>query len=79
MAEIAGATSLPILLLGGEPEGNPEGIFEQWSNALKLHNVRGLVAGRTLLYPSDGDSNRAIERAVAIVHPGRSGSKGDLK
>jgi DhnA family fructose-bisphosphate aldolase class Ia len=79
MAEIAGATSLPVLMLGGEPEGNPDGIFEQWSNALKLHNVRGLVAGRTLLYPSDGDSNRAIDRAVAIIHPGLSGSKGDLK
>jgi len=70
MAEIAGATSLPILMLGGEPEGNPQGIFDQWSKAMTEHNVRGLVAGRTLLYPSDGDSNLAITKAAEIVHPG---------
>jgi len=79
MADIAGATSLPILMLGGEPEGNPQGIFDQWSKAMTEHNVRGLVAGRTLLYPSDGDSSRAIERAAAIVHPGFSALKLDLK
>lgn len=75
MAEIAGTTSLPILMLGGEPEGNPQEIFDQWSKAMTEPNVRGLVAGRTLLYPSDGNSSQAIEKAAAIVHPGFSESK----
>jgi DhnA family fructose-bisphosphate aldolase class Ia len=79
MAEIAGATSLPILMLGGEPESNPQAIFDQWSKAMNEPNVRGLVAGRTLLYPGDGDSGSAIANAAAVVHPHSAGSKGGLK
>jgi DhnA family fructose-bisphosphate aldolase class Ia len=79
MAEIAGSTSLPILMLGGEPDGNPQGILDQWSKSMSEHNVRGLVAGRTLLYPSDGDSSRAIAQAAAIVHPGFSDTKAGVK
>lgn len=79
MAEIAGATSLPILMLGGEPEGDPEGIYDQWSKAMREPNVRGLVAGRTLLYPSDGDSYKAVEKASEIVHSGFANSKEELK
>jgi DhnA family fructose-bisphosphate aldolase class Ia len=78
MAEIAGATSLPILMLGGEPEDNPREIFDQWSEAMKIHNVRGLVAGRTLLYPSDGNSELAIGQAARIVHPSSAEEKGGL-
>jgi hypothetical protein len=35
-------------------------------------NVRGLVAGRALLYPNDGDSEAAVVRASAIVRPGHT-------
>jgi hypothetical protein len=66
-------------MLGGEPEGNPQGIFDQWSKAMTEPNVRGLVAGRTLLYPSDGNSSQAIEKAAAIVHPSFSDSKAVMK
>ena len=66
--EIAGATSMPILMLGGEPGSDPDPIFDLWARTMQIDNVRGLVAGRTLLYPHDGDSEAAIWRAVAIVH-----------
>jgi DhnA family fructose-bisphosphate aldolase class Ia len=79
MDEIAGATSLPILLLGGEPNSNPDGVFDQWSKALIQRNVRGLVAGRTLLYPNDGNSSLAISRATKIVHPDLAGLRGESK
>lgn len=72
ISEVAGATSLPTLMLGGEPANNPLGIFDQWSKAMNEHNVRGLVAGRTLLYPNDADSESAIKKAVAIVHQAKA-------
>jgi len=69
MDEVAAATTLPILMLGGEPKGASGDIFDQWSTAMKEPNIRGLTAGRTLLYPSDGDSETAAVRAGAIVPP----------
>jgi hypothetical protein len=30
--------------------------------------VRGLVVGRTLLYPPDGDVTAAVDTAVSLVH-----------
>jgi DhnA family fructose-bisphosphate aldolase class Ia len=72
MDEVAAATTLPILMLGGEPKGASGDIFDQWSTAMKEPNIRGLTAGRTLLYPSDGDSESAAVRAGAIVHPHHS-------
>ena len=49
------ATTLPTLLLGGDPGERPEEVFEGWKRALRAPQVRGLVAGRALLYPPDGD------------------------
>ena len=67
MAEIAGATTLPILMLGGEPDGNPDAIFDLWKESMREPNVRGVVAGRTLLYPNDNDPEGAVRRANAAV------------
>ena len=67
MAEIAGATTLPILMLGGEPGGNPDAIFDLWKDSMREPNVRGVVAGRTLLYPNDNDPEGAVRRANAAV------------
>lgn len=60
MAEVAAATSLPILMLGGEPKADGKSIFDQWRDGMKQPNVRGVIAGRTLLYPLDGDSKNAV-------------------
>jgi len=67
MDEVAGATTLPILMLGGEPGPNPDDTFGLWEESMKQPNVRGLVAGRALLYPHDGDAEAATTRASAVV------------
>lgn len=70
MAEVAGATSLPILMLGGDPGADADRTFGRWAAAMREPNVRGLVAGRALLYPHAGESHQAAARAAAIVHGG---------
>lgn len=69
MAEVAGATTLPILMLGGDPSAGVEPIFARWEQGMQEPNVRGLLAGRTLLYPPDGDIEAATARAAQIVRP----------
>ena len=69
MSEIAGATTLPILMLGGEPSENPDDIFALWKESMSEPNVRGVVAGRTVLYPNDADPEGAVLRAAAAVRP----------
>ena len=61
------ATSLPTLLLGGDPGDDQRATFASWEQAMAIPQVRGLVAGRTLLYPKDGDVARAVDAAAAIV------------
>lgn len=69
MADVAGATTLPILMLGGEPSENPDSTFDLWEAAMAEPNVRGLVAGRSLIYPRDGDAEGSVVRASGIVRP----------
>lgn len=68
MAEVMRSTTLPTLLLGGDPVGDPADTYKQWEDALKLPGVRGLMVGRSLLYPQDGNVEGAIATAVALVH-----------
>lgn len=65
---MAGATTLPALLLGGDPGPDPSAMIASWKRAMACANVRGLVAGRSLLFPGDGNVERATDQAVAIVH-----------
>jgi hypothetical protein len=66
MELVMAATTLP-LLLGGDPSGDPEHTYAQWKRALDLPSVRGLVVGRALLYPPDGDVAAAVDAAVSLV------------
>ena len=68
MERVMDATTLPTLLLGGDPSGRPEETYATWQKALALPPVRGLVVGRTLLYPPDDDVAAAVDTAVALVH-----------
>ncbi|MFM8515509.1 MAG: hypothetical protein ACKOBJ_04540 [Actinomycetota bacterium] len=68
MAEVAGATTMPILMLGGDPGDRADAVFDLWRSAMAQPNVRGLVAGRALLYPSHGDVVHAVTAAASIVH-----------
>jgi DhnA family fructose-bisphosphate aldolase class Ia len=66
------ATTLPTLLLGGDPDGDPQDTYAAWGRALELPAVRGLVVGRALLYPPDGDVAAAVDIAAHLVHGGAS-------
>jgi hypothetical protein len=68
MARVMDATTLPTLLLGGDPSSRPEETYASWRAALALPAVRGLVVGRTLLYPPDDDVAAAVDTAVSLVH-----------
>ena len=67
MVRVMNATTFPTLLLGGDPDGDPEDTFASWRAALQLPAVRGLVVGRTLLYPADDDVATAVDTAAALV------------
>ncbi|GAA2786478.1 Cgl0159 family (beta/alpha)8-fold protein [Saccharopolyspora taberi] len=60
-------TTLPTVLLGGEVSADPDATRERWHKALQLPNVRGLVVGRTLLYPHDDDVAGAVDAAVGLL------------
>jgi len=62
------ATTLPTLLLGGDPQGHPADTYAAWGKALDLPAVRGLVVGRALLFPTDGDVAVAVDVAAELVH-----------
>lgn len=68
MTAVAGATTMPLVLLGGDPGANAPAVFDRWRAALALPNVRGLVAGRALLYPPDGDVETVVRTAAGLVH-----------
>ncbi|TKV62277.1 deoxyribose-phosphate aldolase [Nakamurella flava] len=67
MERVMDSTVLPTLLLGGDPETTPEETFATWRHALTLPSVRGLVVGRTLLYPADDDVAAAVDTAAGMV------------
>ena len=68
MEKVMAATTLPVLLLGGDPDSGVDDIFRAWEHALALPGVRGVVAGRRLLYPEDGRVADAVTTAAGIVH-----------
>ncbi|QNP72613.1 deoxyribose-phosphate aldolase [Streptomyces roseirectus] len=67
MAEVMETSTLPAVLLGGEVGGDQDGAYEKWRGALQLPTVRGLVVGRSLLYPADGDVTAAVDTAVGLL------------
>lgn len=67
MARVMETSTLPAVLLGGEIGGDQEGAYEKWRKALRLPTVQGLVVGRSLLYPVDGDVAGAVDTAVGLL------------
>ena len=65
---VMASTTLPALLLGGDPLDDPDAIYARWRSALDVPGVFGLAAGRSLLYPADGDVERHVAIAAALVH-----------
>ncbi|MGP3772271.1 Cgl0159 family (beta/alpha)8-fold protein [Streptomyces sp. SDT5-1] len=68
MARVMETSSLPAVLLGGDiKDGDQDATYERWRAALQLPTVRGLVVGRSLLYPADGDVAGAVDTAVDLL------------
>jgi len=70
MERVLETTTLPCLLLGGDPTGHSEATYRTWGAALTCPSAAGLVVGRALLYPDDGDVARAVDTAADLVHGG---------
>ncbi|HEU4977057.1 MAG TPA: deoxyribose-phosphate aldolase [Baekduia sp.] len=66
MERVAGASTLPTVLLGGEIREDQDAFFETWRTALAVPNVIGMVVGRSLLYPADDDVAKAVDAAVGL-------------
>jgi DhnA family fructose-bisphosphate aldolase class Ia len=68
---VARATTLPLVLLGGEAVGDVRPVLEDLRRGMSAAaNVRGAMIGRNVLYPG-ADDPRAIAAAVAaIIHDG---------
>jgi hypothetical protein len=67
MERVMAAATLPALLLGGEVSANQDAAFASWHKALRLPTVKGLVVGRSLLYPPDDDVAGAVDAAVNLL------------
>ncbi|MCX8454178.1 Cgl0159 family (beta/alpha)8-fold protein [Paenarthrobacter ureafaciens] len=68
MERVMASTTLPTVLLGGDPDGSPDEVFASWQAALALPGVQGLTVGRTLLYPHDGDVAGAVATAASLLN-----------
>jgi len=68
---VARATTLPILLLGGESAGDPAPFLRELESAMKAGpNVRGALVGRNVLYPGDEDPLAMGTAVGGIIHQG---------
>ena len=66
MARVAAASTLPMVILGGEV-ADLEAQRKSWGASLSLPNVVGLTVGRSLLYPADGDVGGAVDAVVSLL------------
>jgi hypothetical protein len=67
MDDVLAATTLPVLLLGGEVADDQERQFALWEKVLANPHVTGMVVGRSLLYPPDGDVAAAVDATVGMI------------
>jgi hypothetical protein len=75
-ATVLGATTLPCVVLGGVPGPDPAAELVKWGRTLTQPTARGLVVGRTLLYPPDGDVHTAVDAAARLLRDARSSGQG---
>ena len=67
MERVLAASTLPVLLLGGEVSADQDAAFESWRKTLQIPSVHGLVIGRSLLFPPDDDVAGAVDTVVTMV------------
>lgn len=69
------STTLPVVVLGGVPSADPSEDLRSWGRALAQESVRGLVVGRALLYPPDGDVSGAVDAAARVLRAAKEGRR----
>ncbi|QPL04905.1 MULTISPECIES: Cgl0159 family (beta/alpha)8-fold protein [Actinomyces] len=67
MERVMEASTLPALILGGAVSRDAEAVRESWARALALPTVKGLVIGRSLLFPPDDDVAGAVDQTVGLL------------
>lgn len=66
---VARATTLPILMLGGESKGTPVPTIEQFCDGMNVGGaVRGALVGRNVTYPGKDDPLAVALAINAVVH-----------
>lgn len=67
--DVARATTLPILLLGGPAVGSPEPFYTDMRAAMAAApNIRGCMVGRNVTFPGDLDPRDVAAAVNDIVH-----------
>ncbi len=61
------ATTLPCVVLGGVPGPELAAQVASWGPTLRQPVVRGLVVGRTVLYPDGGDVAGTVDAAARVL------------
>lgn len=70
---IVRATTLPLLMLGGESKGDPAGTIAEFVAGMKAGaNVRGALVGRNILFPGKDDPLAVALAVNRVVHGGAS-------
>ncbi|MET0930480.1 MAG: aldolase [Aeromicrobium sp.] len=67
MDAVLAATTLPVLLLGGEVSADQGAQLATWSKALANPVVRGMIVGRSLLFPPTGSVEEAVDATVGLM------------
>jgi len=67
MDDVLAATTLPVVLLGGEVADDVDAQRESWRKALAFPTAAGMVVGRSLLYPPDNDVAGAVDAVVELM------------
>lgn len=69
--QVVRATTLPILMLGGESMEDPNPILQNFTSGMRAgSNVRGVLVGRNVTFPGDEDPLAVALAVWGIVHEG---------
>lgn len=76
-AIVYGSTTLPCVVLGGVAAADRAAQVASWEHTLRQPAVRGLVVGRTVLYPPDGDVAGTVDAAAQVLRAARGDQPAD--
>ena len=70
-AQVAGATTCPILMLGGAAREDQLAVLDEFCDGMQAApNVRGCLVGRNVLYPGTTDPAQMARAVSLVVHGG---------